>query len=216
MKVQGFLGQVPLVGSRFSLGQITDPAVLAKVDMAEAFANALTAVSKIAQVPPKSMAASPEAAAMTFDSFMNIAGASALPYTMKLLVLASALVKQDVRALGMEPQELSNILMGAQTAVKKRIPEENIPAELKKYQEEIISRASPNAQAQVRALIEGSGISAKNLVPNVPKDVKPATPAATEPQAMPMAPATGLTDIQKAALVGIPLVVLVGIGLMIK
>jgi hypothetical protein len=216
---QGFLGQVPLVRAPKYLGEITDPAILAKVNMSEAFGNALTAVSKIAQITPDTMAASPETARMSFERFLSAAGAQALPYAMKLLVLASVLVKENIRALKLEPQQLSNILVGAETSIKNHIPAEQMPQELKKYQEEIISRASVNIQPQVRALIEGSGMTATNLVPNIPEGASRENlpPVAQQSVATPMpaAPAPGLSDLQKVALVGIPVILAAAIGFMI-
>lgn len=214
---QGFLGQVRLARPVvFSLGQITDPVILAKVNMSEAFGNALTAVSKIAQVTPQTMAASPETARMSFETFLKTAGAQALPYAMKLLVLAAVLVKQDVRALGLEPAQLSNILLGAETAVKSRISPEQMPAELKKYQDEIVNRAPPSIQPQVRSLIEGSGMTAETLVPNVPKGSEPAPAVVQQGTEMPMAPAPGLSDLEKVALVGVPILALAAIGILAR
>jgi hypothetical protein len=213
----GFLGQVRLARPAvFSLGQITDPAILAKVNMSEAFANALTAVSKIAQVTPETMAASPETARMSFETFLNTAGPQALPYAMKLLILASVLVKQNIRALGLEPHQLSNILLGAETAVKSRIPPEQMPEELKKYQAEIVSRAPPSIQSKVKSLIEESGMTAETLVPNIPQGGVEPDRAVVAQDVTPMPPAPGLSDLEKAALIGVPIIALAAIGLLAR
>jgi hypothetical protein len=210
----GFLGQVRLVSRpMYHLGQITDPVVLAKVDLAEAFANALTAVSKVAYVKPETMAASPETARMTFENFLKTGNPSFLAYAMKVLVLAAVIVRENIRALGLEPQQLSNILVGAEAAIKKVLPADQLPAELKKYQAEIVSRAPPNIQAQVKTLVEGSGITPENLVPNIPQG---ATREPVAPTAAASVPEPGLSDLEKVALVGVPLVALAAIGLLVR
>lgn len=214
---RAFLGQIPLVlPSRPYLGEITDPAILAKVNMSEAFANALTAVSKLAYVKPETMSASPQTAQMTFENFLK-GGPQYVAYAMKLLVLASVLVKQNIRALGMEPQQLSNILIGADAALKKQIPADQMDAEIKKYQQEIISRAPANIQAHVKELIEGAGVTATNLVPNIPEGASREPMPAILPGTPAPAPApAGLTDLQKVALVGIPVALAAGIALLVR
>lgn len=212
---QGFLGQVRLVSSPiFHLGQITDPMILAKVDLAEAFGNALTAVSKVAYVKPETMAASPETARMTFENFLKTGNPQFLAYAMKVLVLAAVIVRENIRALGLEPQQLSNILVGAEAAIKNVLPQDQLPAELKKYQAEIVSRSPPNIQSQVKSLVEGSGITPENLVPNIPEG------ATREPvssvQAQQPAAQEGMSDLEKIALVGVPVVLAAAIGLFAK
>lgn len=215
MTARGFLGQVRLVSApTFHLGQITDPMVLAKVDLAEAYANALTAISKVARVTPETMATSPETARMTVETFLKAGtGPQFLSYVMKVLVLSAVIVREKIRALGMEPQQLSNILVGAEAAVKNVIPAEQLPAELKKYQDEIVSRAPANIQAEVKTLVEGSGITPENLVPNIPegatREPVTQTPAAATP-------GKGLSDLEKVALVGVPVVLLATIGILAR
>lgn len=212
---QGFLGQVRLVRPGYFLGQeITDPKILARVDLAEAYGNALTAVSKVVRVKPETMAASSETARMTFDSFLKSGGAQFLAYVMKVLVLSAVIVREKIRALGMEPQQLSNILVGAEAAVKNVISMEQLPEELKKYQEEIIQRAPANIKMEVKNLLEGSGITPENLVPNIPEGATRQPVAAASTQAAVQAP--GLSDLEKVALVGVPVVLLATIGILAR
>lgn len=207
----GFLGQVRLMPRPGDyLGQITDPVILAKVDLAEAFANALTAVSKVAHVTPETMAASPEAARVTFETFLS-GNSQFLAYAMKVLVLAAVIVREKIRALGLEPQQLANILIGAEAAIKKVLPPDQLPGALKKYQAEIVSRSPANIQAEVKRLIEGSGITPETLVPNIPEGAIREPVATGQPTAQ-----QGMTDLEKAALVGVPIIALATIGLLAR
>lgn len=198
-----FLGRASL--SRNVLGQeITDPRILARVDLADAFGNAIRAVSQVVQVTPENMAASPETAKLTFKALIK--NPSFIGYAMKVLVVAAVLVKEDIRALRFTPQELANILQGANAALQEVIPAQEMPSRLKAYEEEIISRAPSNIQAEVRRLFETSGVTPQNLAPNIPKGAQVETPAGE-------APASGLSTLETVALIGVPLVVLTAIGI---
>lgn len=207
-----FLGQVRLKPHPWTyLGQIDDPKILAKIDLSEAYADAIKAVAKVVQVPPESMAASPESARMTFDSLLK--NPTFLGYVMKLLVLSAVIVKENIRALGMTPQQLSNVLVGAEQSVKKIVPEAELPAQLKTYQDEVVARAPDNIKVEVRRLLDTSGIKPENLVPNIPEGAsrEPVTQAAP-----PLPPAPGMSELQKAALIGVPIVLLATVGLIAR
>lgn len=202
-----FLGAGGFSRNIFSIGQsTTDPVILAKVDLAEAYGNAVQAVSKVANVTPEFISASAETAKMTFLKFLE--NRAFLGYVMKLLVLSAVVVKEKIPALGLTPQQLANILVGGEAAVKEILPEADIKTQLKAYQDEIVSKAPANLQAAVRKLIEGSGITPENLAPNVPEG---AVKEEVGPQAAP-----GLTGLEKAALIGVPLVVLAAVGFALK
>jgi hypothetical protein len=206
-----FLGQVRLVPYPVArLGEIDDPKLLAKIDLSEAYADAIKAVAKVVQVPPEAMAASPESAKMTFDALLK--NPTFLGYVMKLLVLSAVIVKENIRALQMTPQQLSNVLVGAEQSVKKLVPEAELPAKLKSYQDEVVARAPVNIQAEVRRLLDTSGIKPDNLVPNIPEG------ASREPvtQAAPPPASPGMSELEKAALIGVPIVLLAAVGLIAR
>jgi hypothetical protein len=187
------------------LGQaITDPKILAKVDLAEAFGNALRAVSQVVQVPPETMATSAETAKMTFKALIK--NPSFIGYAMKVLVLSAVVVKADIRALGFTPQQLANILKGANDALQEVVPTEEMPAKLKMYEDEIISRAPANIQGEVKRLFETSGVTPENLAPNMPKEAEVAAETGVvEP--------SKLSGLEIAALIGVPLAILAAVGI---
>jgi hypothetical protein len=202
-----FLGQVRLVphpGAYLSQA-ITDPVILAKVNLAEAYGDAIIAISKVVQVTPEAMAASAETARMTFDSLLK--NPTFLPYVMKVLVLSAVIVKDNIRALGMTPQQLANVLLGAEQSVKKLVPEAELPAKLTATQDEIVSRAPANIKEEVRKRLDSSGIKPENLVPHIPEGAtrEPVTQAV-------QAAAPGMSELEKAALIGVPIVLLAAVG----
>jgi hypothetical protein len=207
-----YLGQVAFAANPvYFLGQpVTDPVILAKVDLAESYANALKAVAKVVGVTPEVMSQTTVGAKETFKSFLK--NRTFVEYAMKLLVLSAVIVKENIRALGMTPQQLANILSGGDAAVREIFKEDEVKAELDKNKEEIIARAPENIRTEVRRLIESSGIKPENLAPNLPPE---ATPEEVHVQAsQPVEP--GLSGLQIAALVGIPLVVLTAVGLIAR
>ena len=191
----------------FSLGQaVTDPAILAKVNLADSYGQSVKAISGVANVTLEQMAGTPENAKLVFKKFLG--NISFMGYTMKLLVLSAVIVKWKIPALGMTPQQLSNILVGGEAAVKELLPAADIRTQLKAYEDEIVSKAPANLQGEVRKLIDGSGITPENLAPNVPEG---AVREEVGPEAV-----AGLTGLEKAALVGVPLVVLAAIGISLR
>lgn len=206
-----FLGQVRLVQHPYLAQAVTDPVILAKVNLAEAYGDAITAISKVVQVTPEAMAASAETAKLTFDSLLK--NPTFLPYVMKVLVLSAVIVKDNIRALGMTPQQLANVLLGAEQSVKKIVPEAELPAKLKVTQDEIVSRAPANIKQEVRNRLDSSGIEPENLVPHIPEGAtrEPVTPATPPP-----APPSGMSELEKAALIGVPIVLLAAVGLIAR
>lgn len=202
-----FLGQVCLTSN---LGQpITDPVILAKVDLGESYANAITAVAKVVGVSPAVMSQTAVGAKETFKAFLK--NRTFLEYAMKLLVLSAVVVKEGIRALQMTPQQLSNVLQGGDAAVREILKEDEIKAELDKNKEEIIARAPENIRVEVRRLIESSGIKPQDLAPNLPPEA-----VQQEVHFQEAVPPPGLSTLQIVALVGIPLVALAAVGLLAR
>ena len=201
-----FLGQVPLAGRNpfFFLGEVTDPKILAMIELEEAYANALTAVSNVVHVKAEDMAASTQTAKMTFDQLLK--NRTFLPYVMKLLAISAVIVKDNIRALQMTPQQLANILAGADASVRGILTADEVKAQLKAAQDEIVARAPDNIKDHVKELLDTSGITPENLAPNMPA-------GANQPTIAVETPATSqLSTAQKVALVAIPLVTLIAIG----
>jgi hypothetical protein len=196
----GFLGSARVA----SLGQITDPKILARVELAEAFGNAIKAVSKVVQVPPEIMAASPGSARETFKALIK--NPQFVGYVIKLLVLASIMVKEDIRALGFDPAQLSNVLQGADQAVRGVVAEDQLPQQLKNYENEIINAAPEHVKAEVRRMVESTGITIQNLSPNLP-------PEASGQGSSGPTREEGLSGLQKAALIGVPVLILAAVGI---
>lgn len=195
----GFLGSVPLRG----LGAITDPKILARVDLAEAFGNALKSVSQVVNVSPETMATSIGTARETFKALIK--NPSFIGYTVKVLVLAAIMVKENIRALGFTPEQLGNILQGADEAVRGVVSAEDLPGRLKASEEEIVSRAPENIREEVRKIVATTGVTVENLAPNLP-------PEALREKLENEAPKEGMSGLEKAALIGIPVAILAAIG----
>jgi hypothetical protein len=130
-------------------------------------------------------------------------------YVMKILVLSAVIVKWKIPALGLAPQQLANILVGGEGAVREILSEAEVGTQLKVYEEEIIAKAPENIRIEVRKLIEESGITPENLTPNVPE-------GAVREELSPKAAPVGLTGLEKAALVGVPVVVLAVVAFALK
>lgn len=206
-----FLRQVRLVQGPYSLGQALDPKLEARLNLSQSYADAITAVSRVVQVPPESMSASPETAMLTFDQLLK--NPTFLPYVMKLLVISAAIVKEDIRALQMTPQQLSNVLMGAEKSVKKLVPEAELPARLEATKNEIVARAPGAIQAEVRRVLDESGIKPENLVPNIPEGAEK-VPVSSASAGAPAG--EGISDLGKVALIGVPILLLAGIGFLLR
>jgi hypothetical protein len=205
--MRAFLGQVPLTRNPFSFlgeGEVTDPKVLAMVELEEAYANALNAIAKVVGVKPETMATSVSTAKMTFDQLLK--NRTFLPYVMKVLAISAVIVKDNIRALLMTPQQLSNILQGADASVRGILSEDEVKAQLKAATDEVIARAPDKIKDHVKELLESSGITPQNLAPNIPE-------GANQPTMAVEAPATNeLSTLAKIALVGVPLAVLATVG----
>jgi hypothetical protein len=195
----GFLGSARIN----VLGQITDPKILARVDLAEAFGNSLKAVSQVVQVAPETMAASVGTANETFKAFIK--NPSFIPYAVKLLVLSAIMVENDIRALGFQPEQLSNILQGADQAIRSVVSEEELSGRIKASEDEILGRAPENIKAEVKNLVATTGITKENLAPNLPVvEQKDPSVSMAKPE---------MSTLEKVALVGIPLIILVAVGM---
>lgn len=155
--------------ARRTLGQAADdPLVVARVQMGQSFADAIGAISKVLQVDPKTMVLTPEAARKGVERLIGSSPAFT-DYVLKTLVVASVIIKDKIRALGFEPQEVANFLEGAAGAIGAVIPENELPGRLRAAEEDIIRKAPEGIREKVKALIEGSGISPENLAPNLPE-----------------------------------------------
>lgn len=187
------------------LGQ--DVSVEARLNLGESFGSALTAVSKVVQVTPEVMSVSPETARQTFLALVR----NSPPmqnYVLRLLVLAAVVVKEGVRALQLSQAQVSNILVGASEAMMEIIPEAELPEKLRAAEEEIIQKAPENLKGRVRQIVEGAGVTAGNLAPNLPEGEQRVSADGKAP--------ADLTTGQKALLVGLPVAALIAVGWMAK
>ena len=181
-----------------------DIALEARLNLGESFGAVLTAISKVVRVTPEAMAASPKAA-KEYILLLIKNSPTMENYVLGLLVLASVIVKEGVRAIGPTQEQVSNILVGAGEAVMEVVPESELPERLLAAENRIIEKTPEGLREKVRQMISGSGISPGNLAPNLPEPEKNNEDAAG---------AAGMTAGQKALLVGIPVSGFVAIGLM--
>jgi hypothetical protein len=184
-----------------------DPLVEARLNLGQAFADVLTAISKIVQVPVDQFAFSPEI--VKRNILVLVRNSPQMEnYVLGLLVLASIIVKEGIRALGLTQEQVSNVLVGAGEAMMEVIPESALPERLRAAEEEIFRKTPEALRENVKGLVEGSGINPSNLAPNLPEGVL-----------RPGAASTGggsLTAGQKALLVGLPVVGFLAVGMMSK
>jgi hypothetical protein len=183
-----------------------DPLVEARLNLGQSFADVLTAISKVVQLPMDQFTFSPET--VKRNILVLIKNSPQMEnYVLGLLVLASVIIKEGIRALGLTQEQVSNVLVGAGEAIMEVIPEGALPERLRAAEEEIFRKMPEAVRQTVRSMVEGSGISPSNLAPNLPKGVlKPSEGASSG--------AGSLTVVQKALLVGVPVVGFLAAGMM--
>lgn len=185
---------------------VADPLVEARLNLGQSFADVLTAISKVVQLSVDQFAFSPET--VKRNILVLIKNSPQMEnYVLGLLVLASVVVKEGIRALGLTQEQVSNILVGAGEAVMEVIPEGALPERLRAAEEEIFRKMPETVRQNVRSMVEGSGISPSNLAPNLPESV-------LRPEGV--SGGGSLTTVQKALLVGVPVVGFLAAGMMSK
>jgi hypothetical protein len=120
----------------------------------------------------------------------------------EIMVLGGAVIKFALSVPGLVLHGVGNILSGIGKALSAKNSASENEKKVKEAKDNIVNKAPAGAKEKVREVLESTGVTGDNLMPNA---VPGETPAAV-----------GLSDLEKGLLVGIPAVGILAVVLLSK